>query len=196
MSDATSIEASATRDHKGTAIPVPGEYVLDTAHTTIEFVARHLMIAKVRGRFTKFEGSVKIADDPEDSSIEISVDAASIDTSEPNRDAHLRSGDFLETDKFPKVTFKSTKIEHRGDTNWKLSGDLTIHGVTKPIVFDVEFLGVTVSPWGTKPFGFEAIAEIDREDWGLTWNQALETGGVVVGKKVRVEINVELLAKP
>jgi polyisoprenoid-binding protein YceI len=196
MSDATSIEASATRDYKGIAIPVPGEYVFDTAHTTIEFVARHLMITKVRGRFTKFEGSVKIADDPEDSSIEISVDADSIDTSEPNRDAHLRSGDFLETDKFPKMTFKSTKIEHRGDTNWKLSGDLTIHGVTKPIVFDVEFLGVTVSPWGTKPFGFEAIAEIDREDWGLTWNQALETGGVVVGKKVRIEINVELLAKP
>jgi polyisoprenoid-binding protein YceI len=196
MSDAKSIEASATRDHKGIAIPVPGEYVLDTAHTTIEFVARHLMITKVRGRFTKFDGSVKIADDPENSSLEISVDADSIDTSEPNRDAHLRSGDFLETDKFPKITFKSTKIEHRGDTNWRLSGDLTIHGVTKPIVFDVEFLGVTVSPWGTKPFGFEAIAEIDREDWGLTWNQALETGGVVVGKKVRIEINVELLAKP
>jgi polyisoprenoid-binding protein YceI len=196
MSDATSTESSATRDFGGIPIPVPGDYVTDTAHTTIEFVARHLMITKVRGRFTRFEGSVKIADKPEDSVVEISVDTDSIDTSEPNRDAHLRSGDFLEADKFPKMTFVSTKIEHGGDTSWKLTGDLTIHGVTKPVVLDVEFLGVTSSPWGTRPFGFEATTEIDREDWGLTWNQALETGGVVVGKKIKVEINAELIPKP
>jgi polyisoprenoid-binding protein YceI len=190
-----STETSATRDYHGIPIPVPGDYVLDTAHTTLEFVARHLMITKVRGRFTKFDGSVQIADDPEKSSIDISVDTDSIDTSEPNRDTHLRSADFLETDKFPKMTFHSTSIEHREDTNWKLTGDLAIHGVTKPIEFDVEFLGVTVSPWGTRPFGFEATSEIDREDWGLEWNQALETGGVVVGKKVKIEINAELLPK-
>ena len=94
------------------------------------------------------------------------------------------------------MVFRSTSVEHRGDATWKLTGDLTIHGVTKPVALDVEFLGVTVSPWGTRPFGFEAIAEIDREDWGLSWNQALETGGVVVGKKVRIEINAELLPKP
>lgn len=197
MSDATTpTQASVTRDLDGIAIPVAGEYVLDSAHTTIEFVARHLMITKVRGRFTKFEGSVQIAEDPQASSLDISIDTESIDTSEPNRDAHLRSGDFLETDKFPKMTFRSTKVEHRGDTTWKLTGDLTIHGVTKPVVLDVEFLGVTVSPWGTRPFGFEAITEIDREDWGLSWNQALETGGVVVGKKIRIEVNAELLPKP
>jgi len=188
-------QTSATRDYKGIQIPVPGDYVLDTAHTTIEFVARHLMISKVRGRFTRFEGAVNIAEDPEKSSLDISVDTDSIDTSEPNRDAHLRSGDFLEADKYPKMTFKSTKVEHRGDMSWRVTGDLTIHDVTKPLQLDVEFLGGSVSPWGSRPFGFEATSELDREEWGLTWNQALETGGVVVGRKVRIEINAELLPR-
>ncbi len=196
MSDTQTTSASAvTRDYKGQDLPVHGDYVLDTAHTTIEFVARHLMISKVRGRFTGFEGSIHVGEDPEDSKLVISVDASSIDTSEPNRDAHLRSGDFLETDKYPKLTFQSTKVQHVKDSEWKLTGDLTIRDVTKPVTLDVEFLGVSVSPWGTRPFGFEATTEIDREDWGLTWNQALETGGVVVGKKVRIEINAELLPK-
>ena len=191
----TAADSAATRSYKGIEIPLPGEYVLDTAHTTIEFVARHLMISKVRGRFTKFEGSIRIAEDPEQSELEVSVDTASVDTSEPNRDAHLRSADFLDADKFPKLTFRSTKVEQVGETEWKLTGDLTIREVTRPVTLDIDFLGVSVSPWGTRPFGFEATTEIDREDWGLTWNQALETGGVVVGKKVRIEINAELLPK-
>ena len=196
MSDTQTVTASeATRDYKGIETPVEGDYVLDKAHTTIEFVARHLMISKVRGRFTGFEGTIHVADDPEDSKLDISVDTASIDTSEPNRDAHLRSGDFLETDRFPKLTFQSTKVEHVKETEWRLTGDLTIRDVTRPVTLDVDFLGVSVSPWGTRPFGFEATTEIDREDWGLTYNQALETGGVVVGKKVRIEINAELLPK-
>ena len=191
----TASGTAGTRDYKGIEIPVPGEYVLDTAHTTIEFVARHLMISKVRGRFTGFEGSVRIAEDPEQSVLEVSVDTATVDTSETNRDAHLRSADFLDTEKFPRLTFRSTKVEQVDDTEWKLTGDLTIREVTRPVTLDVEFLGASVSPWGTRPFGFEATTEIDREDWGLTWNQALETGGVVVGKKVRIEINAELLPK-
>ncbi|MGO9341055.1 MAG: YceI family protein [Acidimicrobiales bacterium] len=195
MTEAATVANAATRDYKGIQTPVPGDYVLDKAHTTIEFVARHLMISKVRGRFTEFDGSIQIAEDPEQSKLEVSIVASSIDTSEPTRDAHLRSADFLDTDKYPELTFQSTKIEHVNDTEWKLTGDLSIRGVTKPITLEVEFLGVTVSPWGTRPFGFEATAEIDREDWGLTWNQALETGGVVIGKKVRIEINAELLPR-
>ena len=195
MSDTDTTARPATRDYKGIETPVPGDYVLDKAHTTIEFVARHLMISKVRGRFTEFDGSIRIADDPEQSELDISVGAASVNTSEPNRDAHLTSADFFDADKYPKLTFRSTKVEHAGDTAWKLTGDLTIRGVTRPVTLDVEFLGVSVSPWGTRPFGFEATTEKDREDWGLTWNQALETGGVVIGKKVRIEINAELLPR-
>jgi polyisoprenoid-binding protein YceI len=195
MSNTETTQRPATRDYKGIESPVPGDYVLDKAHTTVEFVARHLMISKVRGRFTDFDGSILIADDPEQSKLDVSIDAASINTSEPTRDAHLRSGDFLDADKYPKLTFQSTKVEHVGDAGWKLTGDLTIRDVTRPVTLDVEFLGVSMSPWGTRPFGFEATTEIDREDWGLTWNQALETGGVVIGKKVRIEINAELLPK-
>ncbi len=193
MTDTQATATPATRDYEGIETPVAGDYVLDKAHTTIEFVARHLMISKVRGRFTEFDGSIRIAEDPEQSVLDISIDASSINTSEANRDAHLRSADFFDADKYPKLTFRSTKIEHVEDTEWKLTGDLTIRGVTKPVTLDVEFLGVTVSPWGTRPFGFEATTEIDREDWGLTYNQALETGGVVIGKKVRIEINAEVV---
>jgi polyisoprenoid-binding protein YceI len=188
-------KSNATRDLKGIESPVAGEYVLDSAHTTIEFVARHLMISKVRGRFTRFDGVVRIGEDPEQSSLDVSVETASIDTSESTRDAHLRSADFLETDRFPEMTFHSTKVEHRGDTTWRLTGDLTIRDVTRSVCFDVEFLGVTVSPLGTRPAGFEATCEIDREDWGLTWNESLETGGVLVSKKVSLEINAELLPR-
>jgi polyisoprenoid-binding protein YceI len=196
MSDTETTARPVTRDYKGIETPVAGDYVLDKAHTTIEFVARHLMISKVRGRFTEFDGSIRVADDPEQSELDISIDAASVNTSEPNRDAHLTSADFFDADKYPKLTFRSTKVEHAGDTSWRLTGDLTIRDVTRPVTLDVEFLGVTVSPWGTRPFGFEATTEIDREEWGLTYNQALETGGVVIGKKVRIEINAELLPKP
>jgi polyisoprenoid-binding protein YceI len=195
MTDTGTITTTDTRDYKGIETPVAGDYVLDKAHTNIEFVARHLVINKVRGRFTEFDGSIKIAEDPEESELDMSIDAWSIDTSEPNRDSHLRSADFLEADKYPKLTFRSTKVQHIEDTEWKLRGDLTIRDVTKPVTLDVEFLGVSTSPWGTRPFGFEATAEIDREDWGLTYNEALESGGFVIGKRVRVEINAELLPR-
>jgi polyisoprenoid-binding protein YceI len=195
MTDTETGAGAATREYKGIQTPVPGDYVLDKAHTTIEFVARHLMISKVRGRFTEFDGSIQIADDPEQSKLDVSIVASSIYTTEQTRDAHLRSADFLDADKYPELKFQSTKIEYVKDTEWKLTGDLTIRDVTKPVTLDVEFLGVTVSPWGSRPFGFEATTEIDREDWGLTYNQALETGGVVIGKKVRIEINAEVLPK-
>ena len=184
----------ATREYKGTVVPAPGVYDLDQAHTTVEFVARHLMITKVRGRFATFSGSINVAEVPEESSVEVTIDAASINTSQDQRDEHLRSADFFEAEKYPTLTFKSTSVQLDGDT-WKVTGDLTVRDVTRPVVLDVEFDGANTTPWGTQAIAFSAQTEIDREAWGLTYNQALETGGVVVGKKVRIELNVEAVLR-
>ncbi len=189
MTTTTSTNA-ATREYKGTVVPAPGVYDLDQAHTTVEFVARHLMITKVRGRFAQFSGSINVAEVPEESSVEVTIDAASINTSQDQRDEHLRSADFFEAEKYPTLTFKSTSVQPDGDS-WKVTGDLTVRDVTRPVVLDVEFDGANTTPWGTQAIAFSAQTEIDREEWGLTYNQALETGGVVVGKKVRIELNVE-----
>ena len=172
----------------------PGVYDLDQAHSTVEFIARHLMITKVRGRFSSFTGTVTVAEAPEESSVEVTIDAASIETSQEQRDAHLRSADFFEADKYPTLTFKSTSLKRDGE-DWKLTGDLTVRDVTRPVVLDLEFDGANTTPWGTQAVAFSASTEIDREDWGLTYNQALETGGVVVGKKVRIELNVEAILR-
>jgi polyisoprenoid-binding protein YceI len=193
MSTSTATD-SLTREHQGTVIPAPGVYDIDAKHTSVEFVARHLMITKVRGRFDDVEGTITVAEVPEQSSVEVKIGAASVSTGEDQRDAHLRSGDFFDTDTHPHWTFSSTSVERSGD-QWKVAGDLTISGVTKPVVLDVEFDGANLTPWGTKALGFSASTEIDREDWGLTYNQVLETGGVMVGKKIRIELNVEAVAR-
>lgn len=190
----TAITNPGTREYKGTAVPAPGVYDLDQAHTTVEFVARHLMITKVRGRFATFSGSINVAEVPEDSSVEVSIDAGSVSTSQDQRDEHLRSADFFEVEKYPALTFKSTSVQPDGDT-WKVTGDLTVRDVTRSVVLDVEFDGANTTPWGTQAIAFSAQTEIDREAWGLTYNQALETGGVVVGKKVRIELNVEAILR-
>ncbi|MDQ1375588.1 MAG: hypothetical protein QOJ09_2926 [Actinomycetota bacterium] len=180
------------REVNGAAAPVPGTYAIDKSHTTVEFVARHLMISKVRGRFTDYDGTVVIGEGPEDTSLEVSIDLSSVDTNDPKRDEHLRSADFFEIEKHPRMTFKSTKISQDGD-GWKLTGDLTVRDVTQPLTLDVEFEGAQTTPWNTSAFGFSASGEIDREDWGISWNAALETGGMLVGKKVKIELNVELV---
>jgi polyisoprenoid-binding protein YceI len=185
---------TGTREYKGAVVPAPGVYDVDQAHTTVEFVARHLMITKVRGRFATFSGSHNVAEVPEDSSVEVSIDAASIQTSQEQRDEHLRGADFFEVEKYPTLTFKSTAVEFDGD-GWNVTGDLTVRDVTRPVVLQVEFDGANTTPWGTQAIAFSASTEIDREDWGLTYNQALETGGVVVGKKVRIELNVEAILR-
>lgn len=183
--------ASTVREHLGHEIPAAGTYDLDVAHTSVEFVARHLMITKVRGRFTSFRGEIHVADVPEDSSVAVEIDAGSISTAEEQRDAHLRSPDFLDVERYPLITFRSTSVQPHDDGRWSVTGDLTIRDVTRPVVLEVTFDGATVTPWGDERVGFSASTEIDREDWGLTWNQALETGGVLVGKKVRIELSVE-----
>ncbi len=180
-----------TRDHQGVQVPEPGTYILDKGHTTIEFVGRHLMITKVRGRFTDFDGQIVISETPEDSSVEVSIDTASVDSSDEKRDGHLRSPDFLDVENYPTITFQSTKVDVGRDGSAKVTGDLTVKDVTRPVTLDVEFDGAQGDPWGGQRLGFSAHTDIDREDWGLTWNVALETGGLLVSKKIRLEFNVE-----
>jgi len=187
----TSPTHTTTREYQGVQVPEAGTYSLDKGHTTVEFVGRHLMITKVRGRFTGFDGQIVIGDAPEDSSVEVTVETASVDSSDEKRDGHLRSPDFLDVENYPAITFRSTKVDIGRDGTAKVAGDLTIKDVTRPVTLDVEFDGAQTDPWGGQRIGFSAHTEIDRENWGLTWNVALETGGVLVGKKIRLELNVE-----
>jgi polyisoprenoid-binding protein YceI len=159
----------------------------------VGFVVRHLMVSKVRGQFSQFEGTVVVAENPTDSKVEVSIDAASIDTRDETRDNHLRSADFFEADSNPKLTFASTAVRHVKGNDFEVDGDLTIHGTTKPVTLKVELEGVLTDPWGMSRAGFTASTEIDREDWGLTYNQALEAGGVVIGKKITIEIEAEVV---
>jgi polyisoprenoid-binding protein YceI len=170
-------------------------YDIDASHTTVEFVVRHLMISKVRGRFTGVKGTIVVpAGAKFPSAAEIDIDPATIDTREEQRDGHLKSPDFLDVAQFPSLTFKSTSCEGDGD-DFKLLGDLTIHGTTKPVELDCTHEGTTVDPWGNARIGFSAHAKISRKEFGLGWNQALEAGGVVISDDVRIEINLEVLAQ-
>ena len=171
-------------------VPATGTWMIDPTHTTIAAVARHLMVTKVRGHFASFSGSITVADKPEDSTVEITMDAASITTGTQDRDNHLRSADFLDVENYPTLTFRSTSVEANGDT-WKLTGDLTIRNVTNPIVLDLEFLGVATDPWGNAKAAFEASAELERKAWGLTWNVPLAQGGVLVSDKFKIEIEAQ-----
>ena len=175
----------------GSTLPTTGTFVLDKSHTQVGFVARHLMVSKVRGRFTDFDGTLVVAENPADSSVEVTIQAASIDTNDENRDNHVRTNDFLNVEEFPTLTFRSTKVELGSSDDWKVTGDLTVRGVTRPVVLDVEFEGVIQDPWGNQRLGFTASGEIDRNDFGVSFNAALETGGFVVGPKVKLEIEAE-----
>ena len=182
---------TASRTWNGVPFPNAGTWVLDPTHTTVEFEARHLMVAKVKGRFGEFDGALHITDDPTKSSASVTIKASSIDTRTQQRDDHLRSPDFLEVDKYPELTFTSTGVEHVGDEDWRINGNLTIHGVTKPVTLKMEYNGQTGDPWGGQRAFFSAETKIDREDWGLTWNQALEAGGWLVGKEIKLKLEVE-----
>jgi polyisoprenoid-binding protein YceI len=186
-------DAAATRTVEGKPAPEAGTYGIDPSHTMAEFVVRHLGLAKIRGRFTDLTGKITVGEDVADSSVEATIQANSIDTREPDRDAHLRSPDFLDAENFPTLEFRSTAVRSAGD-GWQADGDLTIHGVTRPVTLDIEFEGLAKDPWGNTRVGFTAGTEINREDFGLTWNQALETGGWLVGKQVRIELSVEAVA--
>lgn len=181
----------STRTWEGLNIPAAGTYNIDVAHTNIGFVAKHMMVSKVRGNFGKFSGSVTIAENPLESSAELTILTESISTGVADRDGHLRSDDFLSVEKYPEITFKSTRVvSHSGD-EFTVLGDLTIRDVTKEVELTVEYGGAGTNPWGIPLWGFSISTEFSREDFGLTWNQALETGGVLVGKKVKIEVEGE-----
>jgi len=165
-----------------------GTWTVDPAHSELSFSVRHLMVAKVRGKFGEFTGSVEVGTPATDSKVTATVQLASVDTGTADRDAHLRSPDFFDTETNPEMTFVSTSV-----TDSALVGDLTIKGVTKPVTFDIEFNGVAADPWGNTKAGFEAETEINRTDWGLTWNAAIEGGGVLVAEKIKITLDIELL---
>ena len=166
---------------------------IDTTHTHAEFAVRHLMISTVKGRFADVQGVVHIDEsDFTKSDVQVTIGVASIDTREPQRDAHLRSADFFDVDNFPQLTFRSTRIDGKGDA-FKIVGDLTIRGTTREVVLDVSTEGRTKDPWGGERAGFTAATRIKRTDYGLLWNQLLESGGVLVGEEVKISIDVELI---
>jgi polyisoprenoid-binding protein YceI len=170
-------------------------YNIDNSHSDVGFSVRHMVFAKVRGHFTKWSAQLVFdSADSSKSSVDVSIDASSIDTRDGQRDGHLRSPDFLDAEKFPKITFKSKFVEKAGDKHYKVTGDLTIRGVTKEVPLDVEELGRGKDPWGNDRVAFAAKTTINRTDFGLKWNQALETGGLLVGEKVDIEIDVEAVA--
>lgn len=170
--------------------PPVGTYDLDVNHTQLWFVARH-MLAKVRGRFTDFAGTVVIGENPEESSVEVEIQAASITTDTEQRDQHLRSPDFLDVEQHPTMTFRSTAVRASDDGSFELDGELTIRGITRPVTLKGEYLGLSENPYGQTVLAASASTSIEREDWDMTWNVAIETGGWLVSKKVDLEIEVE-----
>ena len=190
------VTTAGVRVVDGRQVPEPGVWEIDPSHASFEFVARHLM-ARVRGRFSGVSGVAHIAERPEDSTLEVEIDAATVDTQDANRDAHLRSNDFFGSEEHPTISFRSTAVRP-GDREhqWLVDGDLTIRGVTRPVTVDTEFLGAAIDPWGNQRIGFSGVVpEVNREDWGLTWNTPLETGGFLLSRSVRLEIEAELVKK-
>ncbi|HVM13667.1 MAG TPA: YceI family protein [Egibacteraceae bacterium] len=183
-------EATAVRTVAGVEVPAPGVYQLDLDHSVVEFVVRHLGLSKVRGRFNQFEGAITIDEEIERSSAQVTIQAASIDTRAPDRDTHLRSDDFLDVENHPTLEFRTTGVRQE-DGQWYVDGDLTVAGQTRPVTLEVEFEGTAKDPWGNTRIAFSAETTVNREEFGLTWNQALETGGWLVGRDVKLELSVQ-----
>jgi polyisoprenoid-binding protein YceI len=171
-------------------LPVTGTWSIDASHSEVGFSVRHLGISKTKGRFGTFSGDIVVAERPEDSRVDVVIDAASVDTRDAGRDEHLRSADFFDVATHPELRFSTTSVVATGD-RWAVTGNLTIAGVTKPVVLDTEVTGLVTDPWGNDRVAFQASTEVNREDFGLTWNSALETGGFLVGKTVKIDLEVE-----
>lgn len=185
----------SVRNVGGVELPAAGTWEIDPAHSNVSFVVRHLMVSKVRGNFGTFSGTIEVAEAPEESKVEGTVDTASINTGEVNRDAHIRSADFLDVENYPTITFKASGPVKKGDDKFTLTGDLTIRGVTKPFTLDGEYQGVIVHPQMGTRLGLSASGEINKDDFGVTYNAALETGGFVLGKTIRIEVEAEATLK-
>lgn len=180
----------AVRTVDNRTVPAPGAYAIDPTHSSLELVARHLMVTKVRSRFERWSAELVIADDPTASTLVVAIDTASFASGDANRDGHVRSADFLDVEQFPTATFRSSAIVPTDDA-WTVTGDLTIKDTTAPVTLDVTFGGAVTDPFGNSKVLFSADAELDREDWGITWNAPLEAGGVLVSKKIRLELEVQ-----
>jgi len=181
-----------TRTVDGVELPEAGTWTADPAHTSVEVVAKHMMITKVRGRVGEVSIDAHIDEDPKKSWVEATLKAATLSTNNEQRDGHLMSDDFLAVDRFPEIKYRSTSLEHIAGERWRAEGELTIRDVTRPVALDIEFGGVAKSPFGHTVAFFSATAQINREDFGITWNQALETGGVLVSKTAKIEIDAQL----
>ncbi len=175
-------------------VNLTGDYTLDPAHSRIGFVARHAMVTKVRGLFKEFDGAIHLdGEDPTRSSARVSIEVASIDSQQADRDAHLRGADFFDVERFPTMTFASTRVDPAGDGRFTLTGDLTIRDITRPVSIDLELTGVVQDPWGMRRIGFEGSVAVNRRDWDLSWNLPLDTGGLLVSEKVTIELDVALV---
>lgn len=181
-----------TRSVDGVELPAAGTWAIDPGHAEVGFVGRHLVFTKVRGRFRGVEGAVVVGDDPADTTVDVVIDVASVDSGDETRDDHLRSGDLFDVATFPTAAFRGRAEQWRGRKG-KLAGDLTIKGVTRRVVLDAEYLGFQADPWGGERAIFSAVGDVNRDDFGVTWNMVLETGGVLVSKEIRLEIEVELV---
>ena len=187
----TTAPQTSTRQFKGLDIPAAGTFAIDTSHASAAFTVRHLVVAKTKGRFADFSGQITIDEDPLKSSVDVTIQAASINTADEARDNHLRSADFLDVENYPTLTFKSTSVRHKRSSQFEVDGELSIHGVTRPVTLALDYEGTVVDPWGGQRAVFSASTKINREDFGLTYNQVLETGGVLVGKDVTIDLEVE-----
>jgi len=170
-----------------------GTWILDPAHSEVSFSVRHLMVSKVRGAFTTFDGFITVGDDPLQSKVEANIDLASVDTRDARRDTHLRSADFFDVDKYPQMTYRSTGVRHDGGDRYIVTGELSLHGVTREVDLVLEPNGVSADPWGGTRAGFSASAEINRRDFGVDISMPLDGGGVVVGDAVKISLEIEAI---
>ena len=182
-----------TRTVDGREVPAPGTYAFDLSHSSVGLVVRHLVVSKVRARFDDWSGSLTIGERPEDSSVEVTIQTASFNSGEEARDAHVRSADFFDVDQFPTATYRSTKVTPNNGGNWLVDGELTIRGITQPVSLLVNFEGAATDPYGNSKVAFEASTEIERDNFGVSFNAPLEAGGFVLGKKVSIELEVQAL---
>ena len=188
---ATEAAEITSRTVNGVEYPAVGTYAIDPSHTELGFAVRHMAVSKVRGRLSKFDGTIEIAEDPTDSKVALTIDATSVDTRDENRDNHLRTSDFFDVENHPTWTFNSTSIIAEEPTEWKVTGDLTIRGVTRPVTLDVTLEGVVKDPYGNHRVGFSGKTTINRDDFDVSFGAVMEAGGLVVAKKVDIELEVE-----
>lgn len=190
MSDTTTRPPAPTRTLDGHVLPAPGRWDIDPGHTDLAFIGRHFMVTKVRGRFTDVTGSITIADRLNDSSVEVNINMASLESGSEARDEHIKSPELFDVEQFPTATFRSASVNWHG-SGGTVHGDLTIHGVTRPVDLTVTFEGYVRDPWGGDRSIFSARTKVNREDYGITWNVALEAGGLLVSKDIQIEIELE-----